>query len=267
MHYPLLEGQMYTDDIRELEVRLHDGDMLNFAAAGIQGNVIRFASELNDIPNPLGLAHSGLVVVATPREISGVIDYLSNPANYDLDYRPQPEALMLMRESLRGYHSNTLIPFCLEASGTAGQVLQGINPHVQITPLEQVIRDYDGNVYVRQLRVQVPHCKMIDFIKCNLVRPYEGLNSFTELAKSTLKLNQTEDTRKVFCSELAALFYRQAIGLNIKCVSDVIPEEFGSGAGIHDILRGKAGAEIALKQKFVYHDEDPDQNCCPCLLL
>ncbi|MDR1233824.1 MAG: hypothetical protein LBJ92_01575 [Holosporales bacterium] len=242
--------------------RIRDGDILNFAASGLQGGVIRLASNLNDIPNPLRLSHSGMVVVATPTEVTEVLNSFNNLAESRLDYVPQPEALMLMRESLQGYDPDTLIPFCLEATGTPGQVFRGIPPHVQLTPLELVIENYPGNVYVRQLRVPVPHDGVINFAKENLARPYEGFATFTELLRSTLEANKEEDTRRVFCSELVALFCRQVVGINIENVSNVIPEMLGSWACAFDILQDKAGAEITLIQKFSFDDDDTEHGCC-----
>ncbi|MDR0640117.1 MAG: hypothetical protein LBF65_00020 [Holosporales bacterium] len=266
VHTPLVNHPCEHSDA--YDVILHDGYPLNFTSRDFTGKFIRRASGVNLIPNPLGFSHTGAVVIATPQEVIEILDHLSDPTNHTSGYTPQPRSLELMRERLGEFPGDTLIPFCLEANGTPGQVMSGVLPHVQITPLAQSVAEYNGNVYVRQLSTPVPHHLMIEFIRRNLGRPYEGVSTFKTLLRSTLDKNQSEDTSRVFCSECVALLYRQTLGLNIPNVSNIIPEEFGSAAGEHDVLRGYAGDEIQLKLQFIY-DEGYDSCCCrpKCLLL
>jgi hypothetical protein len=88
--------------------------------------------------------------------------------------------------------------------------------------------------------------------------------------------NREERIEKVFCSELAAVFYRDVIRnfyptttffnerLDLyRNVSNIIPEQFGSGAGLSDLLRGVAEPELPLKIIFGENDsEDNIRFCC-----
>jgi hypothetical protein len=155
-----------------------------------------------------------------------------------------------------------LVPFCLEANGTAGQVLTGIRPHVQIRALHPVVDGYDGNVYVRKLFAGLELEKTREFMMAHLGRPYEGFRTFLDLARAPISANLVEDTSRLFCSEMAALLYRTYCGIDIPNVSNVIPESLGSGAGRYDLLQLIADVEIPLKLQYVFPSTDPDCCCC-----
>jgi hypothetical protein len=273
----LLPSLSYTDSNT---VRISNGSVLNFAAGDAVGSFIRFASSANDVPNPLCISHSGLVVNDDPRVVYEILNGLRSGSMMG-DYQPQPAALDLMLRNLRARYSNLLgfpgsvdaaslavVPFCLQANGTPTQVLTGITPHVQIEDLYSAVEIYNGNVFVRPLCKPVPLESTRAFLKAHIGRPYEGFLTFADLLRAPMAANKTEDIKRLFCSELVALFYRTYCGLSISNVSNVIPESFGSGAGEYDLLRSIASREIPLKLRHNFSTPDPDGYCCRgCLLF
>ncbi|MDR0640359.1 MAG: hypothetical protein LBF65_01325 [Holosporales bacterium] len=247
-------------------VKLHDGDMLNFASPSIVGKLIRFGSMFNSVANPDGISHSGIVIISTLFNIRGILTEVYQSLDFSQDCGPQINAIESMRACLGQCESigdTELIPFCFESDIVNEDVerSQVAGAYVRIVPLDMIIAQYEGNIYVRQLHNPVQHAAAIQFVRENITKSYEGLSSIGEFIKSPMNLNRSENISRLFCSELAALFYRQTMGLNIPNVSNIIPEEFGSKAGIHDLLSGYAGADILLKERFVYHDK------LSCILL
>lgn len=73
----------YESGKTEQRVLIPNGSMVNFAAAGIIGSTIRAASAFNEIPNPLGIAHSGVIVNDDPRDVFNlIVDLLPGGKDY-----------------------------------------------------------------------------------------------------------------------------------------------------------------------------------------
>jgi hypothetical protein len=158
----------------------------------------------------------------------------------------------------RGLKSDKKHPFLLESNGTVGQVLRGIFPHVQISPLLDAL-DYDGNVYIRPFLMPVPSDFILNFAKEHVGRPYE--KNVRELLNSVNALNTEEGEKSVFCSELVGMFYRDVIKSfplspilsrenmleNFSNVSNLTPEQFCFSLGEDDLLHGIADREIPIK--------------------
>lgn len=260
------------------KVSIPNGSMLNFAAAGVIGRTIRGASAFNDIPNPLGLTHSGIVINENPRVIQSIVlSLMAGGANYG----KYSEALSnsagrAMLRELMTYHRDVLAAvedpkiirgFSIESNGSVSEILSGILPATHIYSLQERIEGYDGNVYVRPLSINVPLESTRDFITRYVGRPYESLSTLKEIAGSVKEENKAERTENVFCSELAALFYREVCHINIPNVSNIIPERFGSAAGEYDLLSGIACPEGVLKYYYNFTEDDIEgRGLCGCCL-
>ena len=262
-----------------------NGDMLNFSASGPIGWAIRGISNLNDIQNPLGLTHSGVGILERPtwlhetilrltpsEENVGIDCQISERAGNAMLREIQSEYDSILR--LAGGGNEPLYPFIIEANGTADAVLQGIYPHVQMRSLASALSGYDGTAYQRQVLVNIPIEYTRNFVETNIGKPYEGLGSFQELFRAAIGgRNREERVDRLFCSELAGLFYRGVIetycmeneylrsrsGL-FHNVSNIIPEQFCSQLGEIDLLNGLAGSEILLKSAIA-NDETRCGNC------
>jgi hypothetical protein len=268
--------QTYTDQRSQIEpetasVLIPNGSILNFASHDFAGEFIRFASDIaNDVQNPLGLSHTGIAIVEYPNIIRAMLSRkLTN--NPPCTYKFQESAIQAMLDSLSDDDGQTQQVFCLEASGTASQVLHGIFPHVRLVQLNKLVKEYDGNIYVRQLYNSASATNTRAFIESHLGRPYEGPMTFAELFWATAGLNDTENTERVFCSELVALFCKNYLGIQIANASNIIPESFGYGAGEDDLLNTYASREIPLKLKYDF-EHTLSGTCCPnlicsCMLL
>jgi hypothetical protein len=255
-----------------------NGSMVNFAARGFVGDVIRRMSAKNSVPNPLGLTHSGIAFLEKPSIVRDIIyDMTSDKTgkeNNGLLDKGEGRAMMEKLQSYfgRGLESDKKHPFLLESNGTAGQVLKGIFPHVQISPLLDAL-DYDGNVYIRPFLMPVPSNFILNFAKEHVGRPYE--KNPLELLKSVKALNTKEGVQSVFCSEFAAMFYRSVIGSfpssrllsreNMlgkfpEVVGNVIPEQFCFSLGEqHDVLYGIADREIPIKYITDFKEEEEEE--------
>ncbi|MDR1034535.1 MAG: hypothetical protein LBL32_01190 [Holosporales bacterium] len=266
----LLSSCTYTDG---RTLRIPNGSAINFAARDAVGRIIRIASSVNTIPNPLYLTHSGLVINDDPRIIYGILEELIEESTLN-GCQPRIAALRLMMLNLSSAYDHILgfqeevgsdnlyvVPFCLEASGTASQVMGGIMPHVQIRAMHQVVNGYNGNVFVRPLLEGIPAVSTRKFLKEYLGRSYEGIWTILELLRAPIAHNKREETDRVFCSEMVALFYKTYSELSIDNVSNVIPEILGAGAEEHDLLKDIASTDIPLKMLYDFSEED---NCCCC---
>lgn len=257
---------MYNTYSDVQKTTITDGSMLNFAPGGAIGKTIRAAQSINDINNSLGLSHSGVIVVENPKWIFDVVSKKIKKTT-DKTRAMTPDAGEAILKELREYYPSIisatvyngeiLAPFTLESDGSVREILHRVLPHVHIHALEHSVKSYDGNIYLRQLNVPINHRDTQDFVKYYLGSKYESLLSPTELLKATQGKNKTENTERLFCSELAALFYKKTGVISEDTnVSNITPEYFGTSAGQYDLLSGKASNEIALKEKYTFSDSD-----------
>jgi hypothetical protein len=254
--HPDVERSMEMQTVKT--VSIPNGSMLNFTWTSAYGSGIRIASRFNEIPNPLGLSHSGIIVIDDPRNI------------YQLASRITGKIGEAMLKELRQNYGDIVSAvgapqspalFSLEAGTSAAAAIQGdIPPHVFIHALTDAILEWPGNCYVRPLYEAIPISQTKSFLKDFLGRPYEG--SLIELLKAPIGLNKQERSESVFCSELAALFYKRVGIISQEILANnVIPESFGSDAGERfDLLFGKAMPDIALKLESHILDYD-DEGC------
>ncbi|MDR2723981.1 MAG: hypothetical protein LBB25_02110 [Holosporaceae bacterium] len=260
--------------IQELggDVTVRNGDMLNCAANGIVGGVIRKFSDGNSIPNPLGYSHSALAVLEYPRWVHELIlKKTPNEENKGQNCTIPEEAGNYMREALELCYGNdirlagggksVLRAFTIEASGTATMVLRGGGPCALLLPFIGWLANYDGSVYQRHVYLNIQSELSRQFYEEHIGRSYEGLGTLSELVRAVKGRNNEENTTRVFCSELAGLFYRRVIETycrgedsfeqmlrRYRNVSNLIPELYCSQLGDRDLLHGIAGPEIVLKE-------------------
>ncbi len=245
------ENPCYKENYTAQNVDISNGAVLNFASNGAIGNTIRSATSVNQTPNDLGLTHTGIAIVD---EVMYVYD-LANDILRTGDESVEKYAKYAIdrigdefSEIIDNEDTTFVGVFALESNGSASQVLQGIFPHVQISPLRSVVKEYDGNVYFRNLHNPLSASFTRVFLEKNIFRSYEIYPA--ELLKATKGLNSEEKTEYVFCSELAALVYEQAEVIEPTNVSNVLPEHFCHLAMRDDILRGFAYNDVPLKYTF-----------------
>lgn len=274
---PLVDNPRYLEFLEHESFGVTNGSMVNFAARGFVGKSIRAASALNDVPNPLGLTHSGIVFLESPRTVWDIIYSLTpngeDGKNDGLVSRKEGRAMLEKLQSYFGpeLESDEKHPFLLESNGTAGQVIGGIYPHVQISPFLDALKNYGGNVYIRPFLIPVPSDFIVNFVKEHMGRSYE--KNPMDLIRSVNGFNRVERTGAVFCSEFVGMFYKSVIEVfplspllskenileKFSNVSNLIPEYFCSSIE-KDVLQGIAGEDILLKHVEIFKDEEG--GCC-----
>jgi hypothetical protein len=242
-----------------------NGDSIIFAAYGLTGSIIRLAT--SHLPNPLGISHVGMIVTESPRWVFDLIDELtaSGQLARNAAYVTRTRIASEYGDDLRrvGGGDLPLRPFILEATGNAGDVLRGAFPCVQVSPLAPVVANYQGSVHARHLHSPVSLDYTRGFLTQYLGIPYEGLGTVLELWRATKGQNTTEETRRLFCSEAATIFYRGAFLRPATGIfgnaSNALPANFSSLAGPHrDVLAGFAGQEILVKS----YNNEQHRSCC-----
>jgi hypothetical protein len=254
---------------RPLEIIINTGSLLGFCDKGVVGRFIQdYSGDTRE-----GLSHVGMAIVAYPSEIWQIIRESSihgglarRPYAYTL---AQQEVMTTAYPYLVNAHGDPnawfrdldepLSTFCLESVGTAGQVMQGLLPRVQITPLAQVVDAYEGDVCVRTLHTPLTLASLQERIINELGVSYE--TNPMELFKSCSDGNKDDDTSSWFCSELVAFIYRERgiIPQNVRA-NNVIPKEFSLASRI-DYLRNYATPEQWLK---IYKEPGFFKRCCGC---
>ncbi|MDR3224438.1 MAG: hypothetical protein LBT03_02580 [Holosporales bacterium] len=252
------EAEYAGPDIPEY-VEITNGSMVNFAASGVVGSAIRTASRLNHVPNPLGLSHSGVCFVENPKYLWLTVRELAprRLANPRLEcYLSVEEGEIIMKRLMERYSeiidAMVDIPcwklFIMEATGDMTEIFDGVYPHVTISPLEDVVKKFNGNIYARPLIRGVPLDISRGFIRDYLGRSYETLSTGIELLRAIRGGNTREEDDRLFCSELAAALYHRAGIISRRILANnTIPEQYSSYAGAGDLLAGYAVEDIPLK--------------------
>ena len=254
------------------ELGIPNGSMLNFASAGLVGKTIRAASAMNAVPNPLGLTHSGIVFNESPQELYNLVLSLTPSSDHKVaSMLSFEEGSAILSELNDTYHEDItatysvtklFASFSLESDGSASEVLKGIMPHVHIHDLGNGLREYDGNVYIRPINIEITANYTKTFLASHLGRPYESVTKLTELINSVRGGNTKEGQDKVFCSELAGYFYKGVGAIPQINASNIIPELFSSSAGEYDLLRGNAEDDVLLKRMYDFSESDLDGTSC-----
>ena len=132
----------------------------------------------------------------------------------------------------------------------SGEILRG----VQLVPLSERVRLYDGDIAVRRLldfKLTSKRLKKLMKLRKELRgKPYE--QDFLELIRAALDGPLTtpneEDLRSIFCSELVAEAY-QTLGLldETMASNEYTPADFGASRRLKLKKGGRLGKEILLR--------------------
>lgn len=252
------ENPAYVEGVTVKYAQIPNGSVINFASDGLIGATIRAASAMNGVGNPQGLTHTGLAVNENPINVLEIVERNLAPEKINPIFEELNEYFPGVFQSSSS-NRNFMAPFCLESDGSVGEVLRGILPHAHIHPLIETVSKYSGNVYVRQLDHYISYDVTRAFMGRYLGRDYEPLWKLQELTCSVNGLNEDERTENVFCSELVALFYKEAgiIDSHVNA-SNVIPEYFSEHAGEYDLLSEYAEPSIQLKHSFDVTNPEED---------
>ena len=267
------ENPCYPKYSHYRSVNIPNCSVLNYACDGIIGFGIRTMSDLNDVPNPLGLTHTGVAIHAIPKILVEDIIKLSETKGSNLYENDKVTKEMI--NNIRKYYpdaggttqlsdsdSNFMQVFCAEENGSAGEVLKGIYPHLYVVPLEHDAINYTGDIYFRPLKIEVPYERSYEILKKYLGTPYESPFTLLEMVNAIGDKNVKDETQRLFCSEFVALFYKklEVIPENV-IVSNVIPEKLSSGAGENDILKDVADQDIPIRHENRFFECDC-VGCC-----
>lgn len=143
-----------------------------------------------------------------------------------------------------------------ECTGSEEQVRKGINPQVQISSLDQVLKKYDGDVAVRILSFEKGAPVVTHYVEAWLGIPYEKRP--LELIASIAEWNHKENDESLFCSEMVALLLQKAGCLgsdpeNDRLANNFTPKDFSPRGGI-DLLDGvKMHSLTYLKKQTKSH--------------
>ena len=271
--YVTVQNPCYIEKKTPREFQVFNGDTLLFSDTGVIGEAIRGAQSINKTYNPNGITHSEIVV----------LDYANKMLEYvkSVNFNTKDEEVRLVnqkaqQQAIEHIESNCydilamprdsiLTPFCFGATGTASEVLKGIWPHVHITCLDVQLKEYGGNVYIRNLleKHYIPQDITRDYISNNLFRTYETISTFDSLLKATKDGNEgaVNDSDRLFCSELVSDFYKYAGILPESVVScNVVPEDLSVGARECDLLSDIANEDLMLKYTKTLSKKSIDGN-------
>ncbi len=268
-----VQNPCYIENKTPREFQVFNGDTLLFSDTGVIGNVIRGAQAINEVYNPNGITHSEIVVLEYANTMLEAVK--------SVDFSVTDEGILLVSQKAQQQaieHIEThcadilamprdlfLTPFCFGATGTASEVLKGIWPHVHITCLDVQLKEYGGNVYIRNLleKHYIPQDITRGYISNNLFRTYETISTFDSLLKATKDGNEESgnDSDRLFCSELVSDFYKYA-GLLPKSVAscNTVPEDLSSGAREYDLLSCIAYDDLMLKYTKTLSKKSIDGN-------
>ncbi|MDR0942519.1 MAG: hypothetical protein LBM19_02815 [Holosporales bacterium] len=246
--FPIPEGSVDAEIAAQIgmtaptePIQIPNGSVLLYAGDSFGESVVRFASRWNDIPNPLCINHVEIVINDIPNTIRGIIQGLMTDGE---GYLTTEEGNRMLEDIPEG---TDVRPFTLGANATFRDFFSGRGSGVRLYRLETMPELYEGNVYLRTLTEEIPTETTQNFLKEYLGRPYESITTVMEMMRAVRGGNETEEEDRVFCSELAALFYEEAKVIADEVASNALPEMFSSRAGENDLLAEKASDEIPLK--------------------
>lgn len=121
--------------------------------------------------------------------------------------------------------------YSYESTGSAGDVLQGITPQVQIHLWDDVVHNYSGGIDQRQFTFTEPARNdpniISPYVYGRIGMPYE--KNIVDLVSSIVRGNREGTPDSVFCSEETARFLMHLKYLNPDRVADnYLPRDFTS---------------------------------------
>jgi len=138
-------------------------------------------------------------------------------------------------------------------------------PHVHYHDFASAVKNYEGNLYIRELFQDVPVDTGYNAVMKYIGTPYE--KHLLNLVKAMMGKNKIEDRSSLFCSEFDSIVLKDLgiVDPNVNA-SNVIPELLSAKAGPYDLLKGKAYDDVPLKLDYTFVEKDMDgENCCGTL--
>lgn len=272
----------YKESVTPKMIEVDNGAVVNFASSGIIGSTIRSACKNNNVENPYGITHCGLVINDKPYDIYELVQ------NIDLQSYDGYILTMLQRQRHNALsdiynviNEEGIYPFIVEADGSVKEVLNGIYPHVHIRAFPARVEEYAGNIYMRNIKegivAELNQTTQRNFLNTVLFKAYEVPTSIIEMIKAINKKNEQEQLENVYCSELVAYFYKHVKVFDQTFnSSNMIPEYLSSGARENDIFKDILKDDLLIKKDFTIADQERKYSiwehivqtflCCCCNL-
>lgn len=236
--------------IAEEKVVITTGSLLSFGGSGMISNTIR---KFSKDPNPLGLSHVGLALVASANEIIALIERSAYNGGLHFLAEKGKHLKVSMIETIQEecrHRMDEADVFCLHSTGEEG---------VHIEPLSTLVSNYEGNIFVRSLKTPLALADLLEIIIRDVGKEYNF--DIKQFAKSINNKNKKEQNNKRFCSQLVADIYKEFDIIDSTLMgNNVVPAEFCSHS-TSDLLKDYAEAEKVLKIYINY------QGGCSCCLL
>lgn len=142
--------------------------------------------------------------------------------------------------------------YCFESTGSAGEVLKGVFPHVRITPWADVVANYGGSVTTRLMGFddgKEPDAGAVTAF----IRKYNGEKYETDIPELFMSLvdgNGESDTDALFCSELTAEMFMDLGYMERGASNNWLPVEFSEvkDEGLN-LIGAFLGEEVTVKAR------------------
>jgi hypothetical protein len=230
-------------------IEISNGSLLAFSGIGTISKQIRAYTKED---NPLLVSHVGIALVGTANEMIRLIERsrMYGGLRLNANVKQVAGSCEYMLRLLGELDPHKVDVFCLHSTGSHG---------VHIAPLNTLISEYVGHMFVRSLHEAIPLQNMIDILTASIGNGYNFRVS--DLVRSVNDKNKQSNKVKQFCSQLVAETYKDCGIIPKHIVSmNVTPAEFYSGYE-GDLLANAANKERMLK---VYLKEE---GCtCSCRL-
>lgn len=258
----------YIEGSAVAELNIPNGSLLLTGSNGFFGKTLRAAFSVNNIDNPLGVNHAGLIFNENPSRVFNMV--LSKTYNKRGNFSEQnsiseKSAKNILAMLKRNY--NSLISTTTDPGELRTMTFEANNT-VEINDFNERIKKYDGNIFVRPLSTSIPRDITFPFIEKYIDRDYESIETFGEILNSFKSENKIEADNKVFCSELATLFYQKAGVLKKDILpNNVLPEHYyGEGSNINLNYTNesvyKFDSVVPVKIKYTFTEDQLNGNTC-----
>ncbi len=162
--------------------------------------------------------------------------------------------------------------YVYETTGAPSEIAEGILPEARITLLDDVVKNYSGNVAKREFVFsdKKPDSKTgKDYVLKNIGKPYE--KDLSALVKALRDSNTGCDVKSTFCSEEVILLmeYLDIRKKDNESEENFLPRNFGdllSQPPFVGTYGGSFSSSIDILKQV--EDEDTYISCpCPCIIL
>jgi hypothetical protein len=246
------------NDIFDREVIIPNGSLLSFAGKDIPAQVARLIVDADEVPNPLRVMHSAIVINDYPKKIMDIV-YSLAPGG--INYGKYPSFSLRALEQLCAQmprickdptkarrKKEDIMSFVLELSGGKRSIFSGIPSFIRIRDFNERIQRSKANVFLRPTYKAVPLRQTRAFALKYIGQTFDVkpmvLDSIQLLFQN---LHGIETPNRIFCSHLVAIFARDVLNLPIEDIKRVKPSYLTSFAGKNDLVKGVCGTDIPIK--------------------